>query len=437
MRRPMRSASRSSFSTRAGRSTRSSRWPTSKAFSIRSRDRYSEATARSASALTTSRSPSRRRRSRSTASPAKAAIPSATYAVATAGSRLRVVEWCIRTSCAASVTTPRATKALRSAVASSASACSGRGRRTSVSSTRTTSVIWSSSDASFGAGVTSPRGKSMLIKVPISWLREYVDITVPIDELALKVHMSSTEVKGVERPWWGDKVRTARVEKLAKHPNADKLQLATVDYGAGSPKTVVTGATNLKEGAIVPYADEGAEIIDGHTGERATLRGKPMRGIQSEGMVLSEKELGLSDEHEGILLLDPKLPVGALLREVLGETVLALDLQPNRPDCFGIVGIAREVAALLGTSLREPPLERLGTRAPNGLDVRIEDDHACPRFAAALLTGVRIGPSPEWMQPRVVAAGMRTIDNVVDITNYVMLELGQPLHAYDQRKLRA
>ena len=276
----------------------------------------------------------------------------------------------------------------------------------------------------------------MLIKVPVSWLREYVDISVPIDELALKLHMSSTEVKGIERPWWDDKIRTARVEKLAKHPNADKLQLATVDYGAGSPKTVVTGATNLTEGAIVPYADEGASIIDGHTGERTTLRGRPMRGIKSEGMVLSRKELGLGDEHEGIHILDPNLPVGALLREVLGETVLALELQPNRPDCLGVVGIAREVAALLGASLREPPVERLSLGAPKALDVRIEDDHACPRFAAALLTNVRIDPSPEWMQARLVAAGMRPIDNVVDITNYVMLELGQPLHAYDHRKLR-
>jgi phenylalanyl-tRNA synthetase beta chain len=276
----------------------------------------------------------------------------------------------------------------------------------------------------------------MLIKVPLSWLREYVDITVSIDELALRLHMSSTEVKGVERPWWDDKIRTARVEKLAKHPNADKLQLATVDYGAGVPKTVVTGATNLTEGAIVPYADEGATIIDGHTGERTTLRGKPMRGIKSEGMVLSRKELGLGDEHEGIHILDRKLPVGALLREVLGETVLGLELQPNRPDCLGVVGIAREVGALLGTGLREPPVERLSAGMPKGLDVRIEDDHACPRFAAALLTGVRTGPSPAWMQARLVAAGMRPIDNVVDITNYVMLELGQPLHAYDHRQLR-
>ena len=276
----------------------------------------------------------------------------------------------------------------------------------------------------------------MLIKVPLSWLREYVDIAVPIDELALKLHMSSTEVKGVERPWWDDKIRTARVEKLARHPNADKLLLATVEYGAGAPKTVVTGATNLTEGAIVPYADEGATIIDGHSGERTVLRGKPMRGIKSEGMVLSRRELGLGDEHEGIHILDANLPVGALLREVLGETILALELQPNRPDCLGVLGIAREVAALLGTGLREPPLDRLAASPPKDLDVRIEDDQACPRFAAALLTGVRIGPSPEWMQTRLVAAGMRPIDNVVDITNYVMLELGQPLHAYDHRRLR-
>ncbi|TMG40877.1 MAG: phenylalanine--tRNA ligase subunit beta [Chloroflexi bacterium] len=276
----------------------------------------------------------------------------------------------------------------------------------------------------------------MLIKVPLEWLREYVDVRVPIDELALKIHMSSTEVKGVERPWWDDNVRVGRVEKLEKHPNADKLQLATVEYGEGRRKTVVTGAANLSVGAIVPFADEGAEIIDGHTGERTTLRGKPMRGIKSEGMVLSAKELGLGEDHDGIQLLDPKLPVGALLREVLGETILALDVQPNRPDCLGIVGVAREVAALLATALREAALDPLTTRTPKGLDVRIEDPEACPRFAAALLRNVRIGPSPAWLQGRLVAAGMRPIDNVVDITNYVMLELGQPLHAYDHRELR-
>jgi phenylalanyl-tRNA synthetase beta chain len=276
----------------------------------------------------------------------------------------------------------------------------------------------------------------VLIRVPLSWLREYVDVNVDVDDLARMLHMSGTEVDKVERPWWNDKIRVGRVQKLAKHPNADKLSLVTVDYGADAPRTVVTGATNLSEGDIVPYADEGAEVIDGHTGERTTLKAAKMRGITSEGMVLSAKELGLGADHEGIHHLDKDLAVGALLRKVLGETVLVLELQPNRPDCLGIVGIARETAALLGTALREPPVERLGERRPSSLDVRIEDEKACPRFAAALLNGVKIGPSPAWMQARLVAAGMRPIDNVVDITNYVMLELGQPLHAYDHAKLR-
>src|SRR5688572_27321336 len=157
----------------------------------------------------------------------------------------------------------------------------------------------------------------MLIKVPVSWLREYVDITIPVDELATRLHMSSTEVKAVERPWWDDKIRVGRVQGLEKHPNADKLQLATIDFGDGPPKTVVTGATNLSVGDIVPFADEGAEIIDGHTGARARLRGKPMRGIKSDGMVLSEKELGLGEDHDGIKVLGRELEVGARLRDVL------------------------------------------------------------------------------------------------------------------------
>jgi phenylalanyl-tRNA synthetase beta chain len=275
----------------------------------------------------------------------------------------------------------------------------------------------------------------MLIRVPLSWLREYVDVTVPADELGHRLHMSGTELKGIERKAW-DKIWVGRVADLAKHPNADKLQLATVDYGQGRRKQVVTGATNLKPGAIVAYGEIGAEYIDGHTGERAVMKPRDMRGIKSEGMVMSEKELGLGEDHDGILLLDEKLPVGAPLSETLGETVLLLELQPNRPDCLGILGIAREVAALLETELREPERAELGTTAPKSLDVRIEDADACRRFAAARLDGVRIGPSPAWIQQRLVAAGMRPISNVVDITNYVMLELGQPLHAYDLRDIR-
>ncbi len=275
----------------------------------------------------------------------------------------------------------------------------------------------------------------MLIRVPLSWLREYVDVTGSVDDLAHRLHMSGTEVKGIERQAW-DKVWVGRVAGLAKHPNADKLILATVEYGDGRRNTVVTGATNLKPGAIVAYGEVGAQYIDGHTGGRAVMKPKDMRGIQSEGMVLSEKELGLGEDHEGILLLDEKLTVGAPLSEALGETVLLLELQPNRPDCLGVVGVGREVGALLRQKLREPTGDPPGDAAPKDLDVRIEDAQACPRFAAARLDNVRIAPSPEWMQRRLIAAGMRPISNVVDVTNYVMLELGQPLHAYDLREVR-
>ncbi len=275
----------------------------------------------------------------------------------------------------------------------------------------------------------------MLIRVPLAWLRDYVDVTVGVDDLAHRLHMSGTEVKGIERKSW-DKIWVGRVADLAKHPNADKLQLATVDYGEGRRKQVVTGATNLKPGSIVAYGEIGAEYIDGHTGERAVMKPKDMRGIKSEGMVMSEKELGIGEDHDGILLLDDKLPVGAPLSEVVGETVLLVELQPNRPDCLGIVGIAREVSALLSQKLREPAGDPLGKDVPKSLDVRIEDAVACPRFAAARLDNIRIGPSPEWMQRRLIAAGMRPISNVVDITNYVMLELGQPLHAYDLREVK-
>jgi len=275
----------------------------------------------------------------------------------------------------------------------------------------------------------------VLIRVPLSWLREYVDITVGVDDLAHRLHMSGTEVKGIERKAWKD-IWVGRIAALDKHPNADKLLLATVEYGAGRRKQVVTGAPNLSVGALVPYAELGAEYVDGHTGERTVMKAKNMRGVTSEGMVLSEKELGLGEDHDGILLLDKSLTVGAPLSEALAETVLLLELQPNRPDCVGIVGIAREVAALLETKLREPKADDLRHDAPKGLDVRIEDPSACPRFAAVRLDGIRIGPSPKWMQERLIAAGMRPISNVVDITNYVMLELGQPLHAYDLREVK-
>ncbi|HUQ42641.1 MAG TPA: phenylalanine--tRNA ligase subunit beta [Candidatus Limnocylindrales bacterium] len=277
------------------------------------------------------------------------------------------------------------------------------------------------------------------LRVPVSWLREYVDVAASADVIAERLHMAGMEVDRVERTGgaWGNLVHVATIAKLEKHPNADKLQLATVDYGNGRTKTVVTGATNIAVGDVVPYAEAGASVIDGHTGKPTILKPKPMRGIDSEGMVLSAKELGLGEDHDGILQLEKSLAVGALLQDALGDAVIVMEIAPNRPDALSMIGVAREVAALFDVALREPPRDEPGAEvATSLLQVRIEDDVACPRFAAAYLEGIEIRPSPPWMQERLAKAGMRPISNIVDITNYVMLEVGQPLHAYDASLLR-
>lgn len=276
------------------------------------------------------------------------------------------------------------------------------------------------------------------LRVPVSWLRDYVDVSAPAEEIAERLHMAGMEVDRVERTGgsWGQNVWVARIAKLEKHPNADKLQLATVEYGQGRVKTVVTGATNISAGDVVPYGETGATLIDGHTGKPFTLKPKPMRGIESEGMVLSAKELGLGEDHDGIMLLDKSAPVGALLQDAIGDAVIVFEIAPNRPDALAITGIARETAALYRTKLRMPEGDDLkGKLDEKLLRVEIDDPRACPRFAAAYLEGVAIGPSPAWMQERLMKAGMRPISNIVDITNYVMLEIGQPLHAYDATML--
>ena len=274
------------------------------------------------------------------------------------------------------------------------------------------------------------------IHVPLSWLREYVDVVSSPKDLADLLTMSGTDTK-VSSPradeWRG--IWVGRVEKLEKHPNADRLLLATVNYGHGT-KRVVTGAVNLKEGDVVPYAEVGAALISGHTGERVRLKPRSLLGIKSEGMVCSERELGLGEDHEGILVLDPSLKVGAPLADAIGEMTLVAELSPNRSDCLGVVGIARETAVLLETPLREPALDPWPSREPNDFTVVIDDAKGCPRYAAGIVRNVRVAASPESLRRRLVAAGMRPINNVVDVTNYVMLELGQPLHAFDRRHLR-
>ena len=276
------------------------------------------------------------------------------------------------------------------------------------------------------------------MRVSLKWLSDYVDIKLDPEELAERLTMAGLEVKGIQTmggTW--DNVVIGQVIALNPHPNADRLKLATVDLGT-EQLTTVCGAPNISLGQRVTFARIGARLIDPHTGEAIVLKPAEIRGVPSEGMVCSEKELGISGSHEGILVLPSEAPIGAPLSAYLGDVIFDLDLTPNRPDCLSAIGIAREVAALTGEALRLPEThyEEREKSIDSFASVDIVDPDLCPRYCASLITGIKIAPSPSWLQQRLNSYGMRPINNVVDVTNYVMLEYGQPLHAFDYHKLR-
>jgi len=276
------------------------------------------------------------------------------------------------------------------------------------------------------------------MKISLKWLKDYVDINLAPKELAEKLTMAGLEVRAIETvggTW--DNVVIGEVIALNPHPNADRLKLATVNLGA-EQVTTVCGAPNISVGQRVTFARVGACLMDPHTGQAAVLKPAKIRGVASQGMVCSEKELGISESHEGILVLPPEAPIGVPAGAYLGDVVIDLDITPNRPDCLSVLGIAREIAVLSGESLRLPQVDYEGVGKPIGslASVDIVDADLCPRYCASLVTGIRIAPSPGWLQRRLNSCGMRPINNVVDATNYVMLEYGQPLHAFDYDKLK-
>jgi len=298
------------------------------------------------------------------------------------------------------------------------------------------------------------------MKVPLNWLRDYVDLPGSIAQLVERLTLAGLEVGGVRLiglpppqglhvkqedrgpVWPPDKIIIGKVLQVERHPNADRLTLATVEYGAGQPKTVVTGAPNLKvgdRGQKVIVALAGSVLFDGHADEKVLRELKPskIRGVSSDAMVCSAYELGISDEHEGIILLEDDAPVGTPLAEFMGDIVLDIDVLPNMARCMSMIGVAREVAVLTEQTLRLPAavLQAAGEDIEGKVQVQIEDPKLSARYAAALIQGTRIVPAPGWMQRRLTYAGMRPINNIVDITNYVMLEWGQPLHAFDYDKL--
>jgi phenylalanyl-tRNA synthetase beta chain len=294
------------------------------------------------------------------------------------------------------------------------------------------------------------------MKVPLSWLRDYVEIALPVPQLIERLTLAGLEVAsarflGLPVPenlpvkteevgpvWQPDKIVVGEVLAVEQHPNADRLTLATVEYGASQPKVVVTGAPNLKvgnKGQKVVVALSGSVLFDGHSEEKVLRELKPskIRGVPSDAMVCSQYELGISDEHEGIIFLEPDAPTGKPLVDHMGDVVLEIDVLPNMARCLCMIGVAREMAALTGQKLKLPAAATLADAAPKGAaaEIKIDDTSLCARYSAVLLKGVTIGSSPGWMQRRLTYAGMRPISNVVDVTNYVMLEWGQPLHAFD------
>ncbi len=269
------------------------------------------------------------------------------------------------------------------------------------------------------------------MRVSLNWLKKFVDIDVDVDDLTHKLTMLGLEIETVERP--GAEIQDVVIGKVLSidpHPDADKLVVCKTNTGGPEPLQIVCGATNMKEGDLVPTAVVGATLPGGFKIGR-----RKMRGIQSQGMMCSAQELGLGEDHSGLLILDPDLPVGENAVPLLGldDAVFDIEVTPNRADWASMIGVARELAALLETSLRIPEIVLTEDDKPAAelSSVTIKDPDLCPRYIGRVLTGIKIGPSPLWMCQRLIAGGLRPINNVVDITNYVLLETGHPLHAFD------
>jgi phenylalanyl-tRNA synthetase beta chain len=276
------------------------------------------------------------------------------------------------------------------------------------------------------------------MKVPLKWLKDYGKITLPVTELAEKLTLAGLEVGEIINTSGGWKnIIIGEITAINPHPNADRLKLATVNLGK-EQETVVCGAPNLNCGDKIAFARVGARLIHPETRKTEELKAAKIRGVESRGMICSERELGISDSHEGIMVLSKEAEVGTALADFMGDTVLDIDITANRPDCLSVVGIAREVAAICGEKINIPEIkyEEAGEPIDKQASVEIIDSDLCPRYCASLITGVKIKESPAWLQERLIACGQRPINNIVDITNYVMLEYGQPLHSFDYDKLK-
>jgi phenylalanyl-tRNA synthetase beta chain len=272
------------------------------------------------------------------------------------------------------------------------------------------------------------------LKVSLNWLREFVAFELTAEALAERLTMAGLEVESIAAHGAYEHMVAGRIVGLEPHPRADKLVVCAVDAGSKGTLSVVSGAPNLEAGLRVAVALPGATMADGTAVEPAEIR-----GISSAAVLLSEREIGLSDDHSGVMILNNEATPGTSMATILGtaDVVLEVAITPNRGDCLSVLGIAREVAALTGVRLRVPGA-RLSEKAPasaESIRVEIRDTDVCRRYVARVIRGVKVGASPLWMRSRLEALGVRAINNVVDVTNYVMLERGQPLHAFDLARL--
>src|SRR5438552_3665419 len=271
------------------------------------------------------------------------------------------------------------------------------------------------------------------MKFSVNWLREFIELPSSVEELAELLTLAGIEIEGVEkRGAKFDKVIVAQITASSQHPNADRLSVCQVDDGSGQTRQIVCGAKNYKVGDKVPLALPGAILAND-----LKIKSSKLRGVESEGMLCSGKELALSEESDGLLILSPDAPVGAPIGSLFPEdTILDVEMTPNRGDLLSHFGLAREIAALVGSSPRDDRGRHSAPSLPLKSDgVRISAPRDCPFYSARRIENVTVGQSPNWLRARLESIGQRSINNVVDITNFVMLEIGQPLHAFDADKL--
>src|SRR5205809_4038765 len=269
------------------------------------------------------------------------------------------------------------------------------------------------------------------MKFSVNWVREFVDLPKNPEDIADLLTRAGIETKNIEtRSANIDKVIVSQITASSRHPNADRLTVCEVDDGSGAKRQIVCGATNYKVGDKVPLALPGAKLPNG-----TEIRKSKLRGVESEGMLCSAIELGLGQDAAGLFILSPEAKIGAPISDLFpGDTILHVEITPNRGDLLSHFGLAREIATLTGKKLKSTPREAKTDIKKSG--VTISATRECPFFSARKIDNVNVGPSPQWLRAKIESVGIRAISNIVDISNFVMLELGQPTHAFDADKLK-